>query len=233
MPDFVINNWRAWAPGLGIEDERLIPAAGIGELNHAPKSLQRRLSPLARAVFKTAETCMAQPSSLPVVFSSSHGEICKSLDMLKTIQDGEELSPTAFSLSVHNAIAGLFSIAYDNRREITVIAPCQEGIAAAFAEGLGMLQEGAPEALLIFYDEPIADFYPTAPYQLTVPEPSVLALRISLGGKGLALNLARSNQTRNDGEQPVQLGMFIRFLSTDERVLELGNPGHCWTWRKL
>jgi len=232
MPDFVITNWCAWAPGFNFDDTRLIPAILLAELNQVPKFLQRRLSPLARAVFKVAENCMDQPTSLPVVLSSSHGEICKSLEMLKTIQRGEELSPTAFSLSVHNAIAGLFSIAYNNRQEFTVIAPCQEGIAAAFAEGLGILQEGAPEVLLIFYEEPIADFYPTAPYKLNITEPVVLALRISLCGDGLALNLARLNQTRNDGEQPLQLLAFIRFLLVDDHVLELGNLGHSWTWRK-
>lgn len=233
MPDFVISNWRAWSPGLNLADTRLIPASRMAEQNLAPKLLQRRLSPLARAVFKVAESCMDKPNSLPVVLSSSHGEICKSLEMLKTIQREEELSPTAFSLSVHNAIAGLFSIAYNNRQEFTVIAPCQEGIASAFAEGLGMLLEGAPEVLLLLYDEPIADFYPTAPYKLNTTGPGVLALRISQDGEGLALKLTRSNNPRNDGEQPLQLLAFIRFLLADEDVLELGNPGHGWTWRKI
>ena len=57
------------------------------------------------------------------------------------MQKGEEVSPTAFSLSVHNAIAGLFSIAYGCHQEITVIAPGQDGIAPAFIEALGLLQE--------------------------------------------------------------------------------------------
>jgi hypothetical protein len=234
MPDFVINNWRAWAPGISIKHANLIPESSQTDLRQVPKLLHRRLSTLAKAVFLTAEKCcISAPSSIPVVFSSSHGEICKSLEMLKTLQREEELSPTAFSLSVHNAIAGLFSIAFNNHEEITVIAPCQEGIAAAFAEGLGMLQEDKPEVLLIFYDEPIADFYPTAPYHLNAPEPCVLALRISRAGDGTRISLQRSQQGRNDGEQPVQLLAFIRYLLADDSELELGNPGRCWTWRKL
>lgn len=60
----------------------------------------------------------------------------------------------------------------------TAIAPGQEGMAPAFIEALGMLHEGADEALIILYDEPIADFYPIAPFKLNAAFPCVLALRI-------------------------------------------------------
>lgn len=197
-----------------------------------PKTLQRRLTPLAKAVFNVSELCVGRGITPPVVFSSAHGEICKSLAMLKTIQAGEELSPTAFSLSVHNAIAGLFSIAYGNTQEITVLAPGQEGIAPAFIEALGMLHEGAGEVLMLLYDEPIADFYPIAPFNLNTSSPCVLALRIALTGDGLPLQFLRSPQPRDDGEHPVQLLNFLKFLLAGERSLSLGNQGHSWTWCK-
>lgn len=197
-----------------------------------PKMLQRRLTPLARAVFNVAGPCVESGKSTPVVFSSAHGEICNSLAMLKTIQTGEELSPTAFSLSVHNAIAGLFSIAYRNSQEITVIAPGQEGIAPAFIEALGMLHEGADEVLMILYDGHIADFYPIAPFNLNSAHPCVLALRIALAGDGQPFQLSRNRQSRDDGEHPLQLMMFLKFLMAQERTLVLGNQGHSWTWHK-
>ena len=84
--------------------------------------LQRRLSPLAKAVFHSADKCTVTGEQIPTVFSSSHGEICKSLEMLKAIQAGDEVSPAAFSLSVHNAIAGFSLLSYSNQREITVVA---------------------------------------------------------------------------------------------------------------
>lgn len=197
-----------------------------------PKMLQRRLTRLARAVFNVADQCVESGKSVPVVFSSAHGEICKSLDLLKTIQAGHELSPAAFSLSVHNAIAGLFSIAYGNNQEITVIAPGQEGIAPAFIEALGILHEGADEVLVILYDEPIADFYPIAPFNLNTSFPCVLALRIALSGNGLPLSFCRCAQPRDDGEHPVQLLAFLRFLLAEERLISLGNQSHSWTWQK-
>ncbi|WP_394751725.1 beta-ketoacyl synthase chain length factor [Crenothrix sp.] len=232
MSDFILCNWSAWAPGLNCTHHSLVSADNVVVLEWIPKLLQRRLTPLARAVFNVADHCMESGKTLPVVLSSSHGEICKSLDMLKAIQAGDELSPTAFSLSVHNAIAGLFSIAYDNNQEITVIAPGLEGIAPAFIEALGMLNEGVNEVLMILYDEPLADFYPTAPFNLNVCFPCVLALRMSLNGDGMPLQLCRIPQSRNDGEHPIQLLAFIKFLVTEQRLLCLGNYGHSWTWHK-
>jgi hypothetical protein len=152
--------------------------------------------------------------------------------MLKAIQSEEELSPTAFSLSVHNAIAGLFSIAYGNTQEITVIASGQEGIAPAFIDALGMLHEGAKDVLIVFYDEPIADFYPVAPFKLSHSFPCVLVLRIALSGHGMPLQFCRCNESRDDGEHILQLLAFIKFLITEERSLNLGNLGHSWTWNK-
>jgi len=107
-----------------------------------------------------------------------------------------------------------------------------EGIAPAFIEALGMLHEGADEVLIILYDEPIADFYPIAPFNLDTTYPCVLALRIALVGNGLPLQFCYSTESRDDGEHPVQMLAFLRFLLAEERSLSLGNQGHSWTWHK-
>lgn len=241
VSDFVLSNWGAWAPGLSCKDDWNAWGAGqrsIGTYSpkvpdSVPKMMQRRLSPLARAVFNAADQCLAHDENLPIVFSSAHGEVSKSLEMLKAIQTGEELSPAAFSLSVHNAIAGLFSITYANQQEITVIAPGLEGIAPAFIEALGLLQEGAPAVGLILYDEPLADFYPVSPFKLNAEFPCALSLKIVLQGEGLPLRFYRSSTPRDDGEHPLQLLAFIKFLVNEDNSLRVGYRGHGWGWDKL
>jgi len=241
MPlDFVVTHWSAWAPGISSQqewrdwlvhqtfaqaDKAPIPAI-------VPKIFQRRLSPLGRAVFHAADACIDGDLSLAIVFSSGHGEVNKSLEMLQTMQQGEAVSPTAFSLSVHNAIAGLFSIVYGCHQEITVLAPGQEGIAPAFIEALGLLQEHHNEVLMVLYDEPLADFYPSLPFALNAPAMCALALRISLTGHGLPLRLCRSSMQRDDGEQALQILSFIKFLVADDKVLALSNPRGRWEWHK-
>lgn len=228
--NFVVSRWNAWTPGgagdISLPQDKAVVPGPI------PKMLQRRLSPLARAVFNSADNCIVNGEQLPTVFSSANGEICKSLEMLKAIQAGEEVSPTAFSLSVHNAIAGLFSIVHANQQEVTVIAPGQEGIAPAFIEALGILHEGADAVLLVLYDEPMADFYPVFPFNLNVDSTCALTLKIALTGEGLPLQFSRSSTARDDGEQPLQLLAFLRFLLAGDKSLILGNQGHGWRWQK-
>ena len=234
VANFVLSKWNAWAPG--INDMADWVKWSKGELvvqqelalvpDSVPKMLQRRLSPLAKAVFNSADKCIVTGEQIPTVFSSANGEICKSLEMLNAIQTGDEVSPAAFSLSVHNAIAGLFSIVYANHQEITVIAPGQEGIVPAFIEGLGILQEGADSVLLILYDEPIADFYPVLPFKINADSTCALTLRIALTGEGLPLQLSRTSMARDDGEQPIQLFAFLRFLLAEDSMLILGSREH-------
>jgi hypothetical protein len=239
VSDFITLGWSAWDPGIYTKNseknnypEQLIPEVRIEVPDWIPKALKRRLSPLAKAVITVADKCLKESEPLPAVFSSTHGEVNKSLAMLNAIQAGVEISPTAFSLSVHNAIAGLFSMGYANRLEISVIAPGQEGIASAFIEALGLLHEGVKEVLLVLYDEPIVDFYPLSPFKLNAPTACVLALKIALAGEGQPLRFWRMPQTQDDGEQPLQLQAFLRFLLSEDTSLTLGNHRHSWKWDK-
>jgi hypothetical protein len=229
--DFILQKWAVWPPLQADAEQDL---ARQGELlASVPKMLKRRLSPLAKIVFCAANQCIDEHTIIPTVFSSAHGELGKSFAMMEMLEAGEEISPTAFSLSVHNAIAGLFSIAWQNKLQSTVVAPGEEGLAAAFIEALGLLQEGAEQVLLVFYDEPMLDFYPFAPFKLSADESCALALRIAKSGEGQALRMSLLPLTGNDGEQPVQLPAFIRFLSDPQAQLTLKTPQHSWRWEKM
>jgi len=229
--DFILQKWAVWPPLQADAEQDL---ARQGELlASVPKMLKRRLSPLAKIVFCAANQCIDEHTIIPTVFSSAHGELGKSFAMMEMLEAGEEISPTAFSLSVHNAIAGLFSIAWQNKLQSTVVAPGEEGLAAAFIEALGLLQEGAEQVLLVFYDEPMLDFYPFAPFKLSADESCALALRIAKSGEGQALRMSLLPLTGNDGEQPVQLPAFIRFLSDPQAQLTLKTPQHRWRWEKM
>jgi len=228
--DFILQKWAVWPPLQADAEQDL---ARQGELlASVPKMLKRRLSPLAKIVFCAANQCIDEHTIIPTVFSSAHGELGKSFAMMEMLEAGEEISPTAFSLSVHNAIAGLFSIAWQNKLQSTVVAPGEEGLAAAFIEALGLLQEGAEQVLLVFYDEPMLDFYPFAPFKLSADESCALALRIAKSGEGQALRMSLLPLTGNDGEQPVQLPAFIRFLEEPQTQLTLKTPRHSWRWEK-
>lgn len=229
--DFTVIQWSIWPPQQ--QDEEYILRRQKELLSIVPKMLKRRLSQLAQSVFCAANQCLDGNKIIPAIFSSSHGELAKSFGMMQMIEAGEEVSPTAFSLSVHNAIAGLFAMAWHNTLQSTVIAPGEEGCAAAFIEAMGLLQEGAEEVLIVFYDEPLLEFYPSAPFKVSAAQGCALALRIGKTGAGVSLNFSNLPLTGDDGEQPLQIPALIQFLSGPQSQLVLKTPRHSWCWKKI
>lgn len=227
--DFILSKWSVY-PAVEYNGEN---ESGHSEyISTVPRMLKRRLSPLARIVFSAIHQCIGEHTNIPIVFSSTHGELAKSFRMMEMIEKGEEISPTAFSLSVHNAIAGLFSIAYKNKLQSTVLAAGEEGIAAAFIEALGMLEEGQDEVLIVYYDEPLVKFYPSAPFKLSTENSCAVALKINKKGLGTPLQLRCLQNTGNNGEQAVQIPLLIRFLSSKQDQLIIHTPRHSWCWKK-
>ncbi|MGR9115337.1 MAG: beta-ketoacyl synthase chain length factor [Gammaproteobacteria bacterium] len=230
--EFFLIKWAIWPPSKDDNEQDLVRQEAL--LASVPKMLKRRLSPLAKTVFCAANQCIDDNSvaAVPAVFSSTHGELSKSFTMMEMLEAGEEISPTAFSLSVHNAIAGLFSMVWQNKMQSTVVAPGEEGMAPAFIEALGLLEEGAQQVLLVFYDEPIVSFYPTEPYQLATDQRCALALLIGKSGEGTPFKMSCSFKTGNDGEQPWQLPVFVKFLAESRSSLTIKTPRHSWHWER-
>ncbi len=228
--NFVLQKWAVWPPLHADREQELAIQNAL--LAKVPALLKRRLTPLAKTVFCAAHQCLDDSRFVPMVFSSSHGELAKSFGMMERLAAGEEISPTAFSLSVHNAIAGLLSMAWGNQQQCTVVAPGEEGLAAGFIEALGLLQEGAGRVLLVFYDEPLVGFYPAAPFKLSTAKRCALALGLAKTGDGQAMALSSLPMSGDDGEQPVQLETFIRFLVGPQPRLTLKTPRHSWHWEK-
>ena len=128
---------------------------------------------------------------------------------------------------------GCYNVGHDKPGEEDHLVERIACAAAAFIEALGLLQEGAEQVLLVFYDEPMLDFYPFAPFKLSADESCALALRIAKSGEGQALRMSLLPLTGNDGEQPVQLPAFIRFLADPQAQLTLKTPQHSWRWEKM
>ncbi len=136
---------------------------------------KRRLSPLARIVFHVLNHCTAADSPDPVVFSSYMGEIKRTQEILDTLACAEPVSPASFSLSVHNAISGLWSLIHDNKTPMVALAPTGGSPVAALIEAAGILAETKHDAaIVVIYEEDYPPFYepflkgPAAPYALAL-----------------------------------------------------------------
>lgn len=157
-----LEGWEASVPVLRGEapyDPRPSPAPPPALL---PSAERRRTGPVARLALavasEAAERSGLPPGSLRAVFGSSGGDGLVVGGILEALAPGDLprlISPTQFHLSVHNAAAGLWSIATGNPEPATCLG-CHDATWAAslLAAMADVVTEGRP-VLLCAYDHPL------------------------------------------------------------------------------
>lgn len=178
--------WSAWAPGRvsaddwarWLDGDRGFPDSDTPSMDFMPPLQRRRLGPLARMGFRVLEDCLDEGRPpLPIVFASRHGDLKRSYDLLSAMARSEPLSPRDFSLSVHNATLGLYSIFRGNTRPSSAVAAGLDSLPAGLLEAVMQAGEPERECLLVWVEDRIPAFY-----HRWIPEDSPVA--------GLAIRLA-------------------------------------------
>lgn len=146
-----INNINVWLQGL--DDASTLTLWANGNLNlpkefippkpqYYPKGQLRRLSPFSKVVLHCLDIPQVLTQNLPLVFASQHGDLAKTVTLIKDAALGEDLSPTQFALSVHNATTGLFSIATNNTAPTTTISAGNNTFIEGLVEASMQCQQG-------------------------------------------------------------------------------------------
>lgn len=187
-----IENWSAWTSGIETPEQwasfftnnESLPSSKDVEkadVSFLPAMQRRRLSPLARAAFFVSKQCSQEQPDCPSIFCSSLGESPRTYSLIESIAENDDVSPMAFSLSVHNAISGQFGILFNNTKPTTAIAPSGGAYISTLADALGQLEEGAESVLIVCYEETVPTFY--QPYIESVKHPLAVAFRVRLADK--------------------------------------------------
>lgn len=161
-------HWAGWMPNVASPADWQAWAAGTLTVADAPDSSppvdfipalqRRRLSRLSRFALAAAHACAGERQHLPTVFASRHGEIHRTVGLLKELARKEPLSPMAFSLSVHNTASGLYSITTGNTAPSTAIAAGCDTLPMAIIEAIGQLQQHE-QVMVVYAEEPLPDDY--------------------------------------------------------------------------
>lgn len=146
--------WRAWSAAPWLPAGQDIPPLGA----MAPM-LRRRVNALGRTALHPAYACEPAVPDVPAVFASRHGDTQRCFDMLSELAAGQPLSPTAFGLSVHNAVGALFSIDRADASNLQAVAAGRDTVEAAVIEACCLLADGAEEVMLVDYDAPLPEAY--------------------------------------------------------------------------
>lgn len=241
-----IDAWRAWAPSLADEAawrawarEPWTPTDQGEQPDCAflPLMQRRRLSRMARMALETAWPLCGEDEQLPLVFASRHGETQRTYALLGDVADGQPLSPTSFGLSVHNAIAGQWSILRGQRGEASAIAGEADTFEHAMLEAATLLEGDAPAALVVLAEE-----RPPAAYDgwiADVPFSYAVALRVrradapdsASSGGGWQLRLERNTDTAPSA-WPHALS-FLRALHAPRAPLTHAWKRRRWIWQPM
>jgi len=194
---------------------------------------RRRLSDLARGVFGCVQPLMEQANRpLPLVFVSRHGETSRSFELLKTLAAGEPLSPTAFCLSVHNAIAGQWSLAFGETAEIVALAAEGDGFENGFVEAVQLLNNGYSQVLLVVAEETPPEAY--QPWITDVPFAYVAAFLLKSGADfGLSLQASAEQHRASSRQWPNPLNFLRHLLRKTPNWQHAGvDDARCWQWTR-
>ena len=236
--------WSAWAPGIESLDAwqawarapAPLPATGSPEAKFLPAMLRRRCTPLTRtmltAAFGAADS--DELARLRTVFASRHGSINESIGLLENVVRREKLSPATFSHTVHNAQAGLFSIAAGNRAASSSLSAQEDSWTAAWLEALCFLERDPREPVLVVIgDVPLADTF--APLVSEAAVPYAFAVQVAAAGRGPGVELELGlHESLAPPAPPWPPALeFLRWWLSPEQSLEQANRASLVRWRKV
>ena len=234
-----IEQWAAWAPGLESQhawrqwllNPHELESAGTPALAEMPAMMRRRIEPLGRVALQAAYWAQGSEPTGPVVFASRWGELARSVDMLQRLAAGEPLSPTAFSLSVHNAIGALYSIARKDRHNYQAVSAGEFSAEAGFAEAAGLLADGAERVLLVYFDSPLPEIYGRFETRPGLQFPHAFACLLSRAGTGGIGLGTQPPQPSLPGALPPGLEV-LQFLLGEQEELQRGGTANSWIWTR-
>jgi hypothetical protein len=235
---FNINHWIALSPGLltteawhsWSNNKRTWPT----ELTPVPVNLikpmmRRRMSSLSKLALQAALQISKDKSVDYIIFSSRHGELTRTVKLIKDIMAGEDASPMAFSQSVHNTAAGLFTIGSDRAVPVTSLTAVESSLHHALIEASIYLQENPThQVLLVDFDEPLP-----APYQQYENQCYQGYAFSTLLSKGNQYQLSWQKNGYPFEEQLPQSFTVIDYLLNDEKQKNIIDKRLNWLWTRL
>lgn len=232
MISFTISDWFYWEERFYSKDAPTPVADKKPDLSNIPAIQRRRLPLVAKRINQFA--LVAKNTETPIIYVSQQGELSQTLAIIRSFSG--EVSPMKFSLSVHNAIAGLLSVAHKNTQNYQAIDSLSGGIETAIIEAYCLLNQH-DSVSIVYFDEdlpqPFHNLYGETAHPTETPKATVLALTIT---KGEAFHLEKKvSEAQNDALKTDYLAVsnIADFLqSTNQNVLDNRYSACHWRWER-
>jgi len=187
---------------------------------------RRRMSRLAKMALSVALEVAGDEEIDYSIFCSRHGEIVRTRDILTSISERNEISPTAFAQSVHNTSSGLYTIIAASNHASTSIASGANSFAHSWLEAQAYLAENPQHrVLLVDFDEVIPEEYRCYTNEIECDHALALLLTVAQDD-GIEMSPEPGLDERLLPHGP----QFLAWLQNGQPALALGADGQGWRW---
>ena len=151
--------WIGWDGYLKSSSENV----ALPQTKYIPMIQARRMSHACRLACEVTLNLLADSTENidAAVFISQHGELGRSTKIIQSIVEGQAVSPTDFSMSVHNTASGLSTILSKNTMEISSISAGSDGFQQGLFEVQAFFSQGAEKVILVEFDDRVPNLYQT------------------------------------------------------------------------
>ena len=198
------------------------------KLAFLPALKRRRLSHSARLFFEAAWDLVTENPDIPVVYASANSEMERNFALWHSLLREGDVSPTSFSLSVHNALVGQWSELRQVKSETTSLMANGGNLETALLEAYLQLNEGVEQVLVIIAETPLSSMYNAVPVHRS-PWGYALALVVEKGEQ-FTLTLNENGQGEYTPDSTLEWVRQQYLQAVDFNVKNAN--GSTWQWHR-
>jgi hypothetical protein len=153
----VPQDWSKWASG----QLEIFPKLPRPNLENIPGRVSRRLDVLGRCVMFVFEQCVPLIDSEPAIISvSRHGDLPSMDKLIQCSRERSDISPTAFTYSVHNRFSSLISMFAGYHGVNGAYSSVRDGFPLALSEAAALITESPSlRVFVVAYESEIPEAY--------------------------------------------------------------------------
>ena len=218
-----VVRWSVWKD----DASNLAPT----DVSFVESTLRRKLSSLAKISLKAANDCAGDIPHIHLVYASRHGDLNRTTAMLVDLADEEQLSPTAFSMSVLNAFAGVYSISKNEQLPSTSLSAGESSFGFGLLEACLQLASN-PEipVLFVYSDEPAPHMYRVSKEEF-VPHAIAILLSNEASIK-VSCEMADAEKIGSETSTDTNIQSYSFLDCLNGKHSQWQGEGRAWTWSR-
>lgn len=234
-----IIDWQARAPGLGDSAQWLAwsqqpasidPSASQAKLTELPMMIARRLNSGSKLAVECGLAMLRRHAIDAVLYTSRHGELERNYRILEALATGQPVSPTDFTMSVHNAAVGNLTISAKQPVVSSSLSAGVDTFQQGLCEVICLLQAGYKRVLMVDFDGLLPAFYHSGLPAETSTWPWAVALVFEAGEDFTCVTKRGSN----GGEAPLPQSLqFLHHYLRETSTFNIAGEKATWCWSRL